>query len=142
MIYIYTDGGARGNPGPAAIGVYIIDSDGEKITGFGKTIGEATNNAAEYQAVLEALLFLRNNKDHFKLQKVTCSLDSLLVYSQLVGVYKIKHAPLKELWIKIREIEAELGMEITYRHIPREQNTQADFYVNQALDREKLVSYK
>lgn len=134
-INVFTDGGARGNPGPSAIGVYIVKEDGKKLAGFGKKIGIATNNIAEYKAVLEALSFLNENKKNLK-QYTTINffLDSQLVCSQLLGIFKVKNANLKSLLFSVREKEAELKMKILYKHIPREENTKADSLVNDALD--------
>jgi len=138
-LIIHTDGGARGNPGPAAIGV-VIEQDGKTIHEFGKKIGEATNNVAEYTAVIEALQYLRST--NYDLQStIHFFLDSLLVVEQLNGNYKIKNSKLRELSLKIRILEQDLpagrqdnGGAITYTAIPREQNKRADFFVNQALD--------
>lgn len=134
FINIYTDGGARGNPGPAAIGVYITDPNDKEIVGFGKKIGVATNNVAEYKAVLEALDWIIKNKKNLKATKIYFFLDSLLVYSQITGLYKLKDAKLRDLVFSVREKEAEVNMPTFYKYIPREQNKRADTYVNKALD--------
>lgn len=130
-IVVHTDGGARGNPGPAAIGV-VIDIDGKKEAEFGRRIGEATNNVAEYTAVIEALQYI---KTHKRKGEVNFFLDSNLVVQQLNGKFKVKEATLRELVVKIRILESEVGGTIHYNLIPREQNTRADFLVNQALDK-------
>ena len=138
-LFIFTDGGARGNPGPAGIGVYITDESKKKIAGFGESIGHATNNVAEYRAVLEALSWIIEHKDDLeKNARVSFFLDSKLVCSQITGVFKVKDANLRNLLFKVREKEAEVGLPLFYSHIPREQNTMADFFVNQALDGAKL----
>lgn len=129
-VVVHTDGGARGNPGPAAIGVAIA-VDGKKIAEFGKRIGEATNNVAEYTAVVEALTFLKNQKLDGKTEFF---LDSKLVVEQLNGRFKVKEPTLRGLLMKIRILESEIQGKITYQLIPREQNTRADFLVNRALD--------
>lgn len=141
FIHVYTDGGARGNPGDAAIGVYITDSSNKEIAGFGKKIGFSTNNVAEYTAVLEALDWIIKNKKQVRFVKKKLNitkafffLDSLLVYSQIVGLYKVKNSNLRSLLFSIREKETEAGLPIFYKHIPREQNKKADTYVNKALD--------
>jgi len=131
-LIIHTDGGARGNPGPAGIGV-VIEQDGKIIHEFGKTIGETTNNVAEYTAVIEALTYLKTRNT--QLETISFLLDSKLVVEQLNGNYKIKDAKLRELSLKIRMLEQELsGGVITYAHVPREKNKEADRLVNQALD--------
>lgn len=135
FINVFTDGGSRGNPGPAAIGVYITDSDNKIIARFGKKIGIATNNVAEYRAVLEALSWIIANKEKIeKLTKIYFFLDSKLVYSQIVGLFKIKNGDLRNLLFSVREKEAQINTPIFYKNIPREQNKKADALVNSALD--------
>ena len=132
---IFTDGGARGNPGASAIGVYITNGENKKIAGFGKTIGVATNNTAEYKAVIEALDWLIENKKNFsKDTKINFFLDSKLVCSQIIGIFKVKNAILRNLLFEVRDREAQITFPIYYKHIPREKNTKADAFVNEALD--------
>ena len=132
---VFTDGGARGNPGPSAIGVYIEDANNKKISGFGKTIGIATNNVAEYKAVIEALTWIiENKKDLGEDAKINFFLDSRLVCSQIIGLFKVKNADLRNLLFDVRQREAQINFPIFYKHIPREQNTKADAFVNAALD--------
>lgn len=134
---IHTDGGARGNPGPAAIGVVIEDErDCMVVAEFGKTIGETTNNTAEYQAVIEALNFLLRPemRERGSVQSISFYLDSTLVVNQLNGLFKIKQPHLRELLMRVRVLEQQVGGQIQYAAVPREQNSRADFFVNQALD--------
>lgn len=134
-LIVHTDGGARGNPGPAAVGVVIekvSDASTEIVTEFGKTIGETTNNVAEYTAVIEALRFLKTYDG--EKTRVDFFIDSTLVVNQLNGLFKVKDAKLRELLSKARLSEQEVGGEIRYTTIPREQNTRADALVNKALD--------
>lgn len=134
-ILIFTDGGARGNPGPAAIGVYITDDKGNKLAAIGKKIGDATNNTAEYKAVIEALSWLiKNKQDLEKYSNISFFLDSQLVYSQVKGLFKVKAESIREFIFTIREKEKELGRILLWNHIPREQNKMADNLVNLALD--------
>ncbi len=135
MIIIHTDGGARGNPGPAAIGV-VIDVDGTRFAEFGKRIGESTNNVAEYTAVVEALKYLKTQKGELKFQqnRIAFYLDSSLVVHQLNGKFKVKEPALRELIMKVRVLESEVGGVITYHHVRRQYNSRADFLVNQSLD--------
>ena len=133
FVNVYTDGGARGNPGPSAIGVYVTDSNSQQIAGFGKNIGFSTNNVAEYTAVIEGLSWILVNMESLKITKIYFFLDSLLVYSQIVGLYKVKDSGLRNLLFSLREKEAKIEMPIIYKHIPREQNKIADMYVNKAL---------
>lgn len=130
-LIIYTDGGARGNPGPAAIGVVIYEND-TMLTQFGKKIGETTNNVAEYQAVIEALRYVKNHK--MNVTEISFFLDSKLVVSQLNGVFKVKQEHLRAMINTIRVLEKEVGERITYTHVFREQNSLADAQVNMALD--------
>jgi len=134
-ISIFTDGGSRGNPGPAAIGVYIIDDKGNKLAAIGKRIGEATNNTAEYKAVLEALAWLIENKQNLQENaKIAFFLDSQLVYSQIKGIFKVKSESIRELIFTVREKQAQLALPLEWNHIPREKNKMADEMVNLALD--------
>jgi len=134
---LFTDGGARGNPGPAAIGVFIRDDSGTKISGFGKKIGVSTNNIAEYKAVIEALFWILKNREKLsKTVKINFFLDSNLVFSQITGLFKIKNSQLRDLLFQVRQMELEINIPINYSYVPREKNKDADKYVNLALDRE------
>lgn len=129
-IIIHTDGGARGNPGPAAIGV-VIDAPGHPSTHLSACIGETTNNQAEYQAVLHAMTALEQLAD---VSSVSFLLDSELVVRQLKGEYKIKNADLALHATEIhRRIDA-LGYPVSFAHVRRAENAQADALVNAALD--------
>lgn len=131
-LLIQTDGGARGNPGPAAIGI-VIRNRNKLLVQHGEKIGVATNNVAEYSAVLWALRWLVENVAP-DIKKIHFFLDSLLVVQQLNGVFKIKNEKLRELLFAIRGEEARITVPIIYSHIRREQNTEADSMVNKALD--------
>lgn len=126
---IYCDGGARGNPGPAAYG-FVARSGGKIVKEGNGYLGVATNNFAEYTAVVEALKWA---KEKFYGQDIKFFLDSLLVASQLSGTYKVKNPTIREFVFKIRTLESDFG-QITYTHVPREQNKDADRLVNEALD--------
>ena len=130
---IFTDGGARGNPGPAAVGVVIFDEHGKGIHRFGRAIGETTNNVAEYQAVIDALGWVEGQLK--KPEIINFFLDSMLVAKQLSGNWKIKQAHLRELAVRVGTLIGKLGVKVTYTPIPRERNSEADFLVNQALDK-------
>lgn len=134
MIKVFTDGGARGNPGPAGIGVYIVDENNKKICGFGKKIGIATNNTAEYKAVVAALSYLLEHREAIKDKKISFFLDSKLVCSQITGLFKVKDSNLRALLFLVREKEGELGISVSYSYIPREENREADQLMNMALD--------
>lgn len=138
---IFTDGGARGNPGSAAVGVVIKNEQDQIIDKFGKTIGISTNNVAEYTGVIEALKFLlitNNKKLITNTEGIEFFLDSELVVSQLNGIFKVKNSNLKQLLIKVRELEGEIGGNVSYSSIPREKNRLADSLVNQALDNDRI----
>lgn len=133
-IKIYTDGGSRGNPGPAAIGVYISDGNNKELAKIGKKIGEATNNVAEYSAITEGFTWVLANKGKHDISEVYFYMDSQLAYSQIVGLYKVKNERIRGFIFEIRQKEAELGVPVFYNHIFREKNKKADLMVNLALD--------
>lgn len=121
---IYTDGAARGNPGPAGVGVYIPPHGR-----FKKFIGQTTNNVAEYSAVLFAL----EKAKQLRAQEVRILMDSQLVAEQLSRHFRIKDKALASLFVKIWN--ASIGFKkISYQYIPREQNKIADALANQAID--------
>lgn len=134
-ITVFSDGGSRGNPGPAAIGC-IIKPQNFKIS---KCIGVATNNQAEYKAVIAALEWMVENREE-KIEdrdlEIEFFLDSKLVVEQLNQKYKLKNEGLKPLFWQIRSLILELSCPIIFKHIPREQNQEADKLVNEALDRQ------
>lgn len=133
-ISIFTDGGARGNPGPAALGVYIEDENGKELGRIGKTLGETTNNVAEYSAILEGFNWAVENKQSQSIEAITFYMDSQLAYSQLTGLYKVKNDRIRQFVFSIRQKESELSLPVYYKHIPREKNKKADYMVNLALD--------
>ena len=135
MIAIFTDGGSRGNPGQAGIGVYAVDENGKVLYAYGKAIGIATNNVAEYSAVLQALDWLIGYLKEHPAEQVNFFLDSLLLVSQINGVYKVKNEALQKLLWLVREKEAQIKAMLRYSHIPREKNKEADRLVNEALDK-------
>jgi ribonuclease HI len=129
-LIIYTDGGARGNPGPAGIGAVVYSGEKRKITEISEFIGEATNNQAEYKAVLAAL----ETAKQLGAKEVVMYLDSELVVQQLNQKYKIKNKDLALLFVKIWNLS--IGFKkITYHHIFRELNKEADKLVNKAIDK-------
>lgn len=136
---IYTDGGARGNPGPAAGGVVIKNDKNEVILKTSKYFGETTNNQAEYEALI---LALQKAKGIFKAQKIKnkkieCYLDSELVVKQLNHEYKIKDEGMQKLFINVWNLTLDFD-NVKFIHIPREKNKLADEMVNRELNsREK-----
>lgn len=134
-IVAYTDGGSRGNPGPAAIGVYIQDANGTGLKEVAEYIGNSTNNFAEYQAVATALetlkkMYGKKTKDMaFELR-----MDSELVKKQLNYEYQIKDPGLVPLFIGIHNLRVSSFPNLTLTHVPREKNKEADRLVNEAMD--------
>ena len=133
-LFIYTDGGSRGNPGPAAIGVYIEDGKGVVLQKIAQKIGETTNNVAEYAAVIKALEWFKTSSFKSAISNLYFFLDSRLVVNQINGLFKVKNGNLRNFILKIRELEQETKTKISYQLIPRRKNWQADKLVNQALD--------
>lgn len=141
ILNVFTDGGARGNPGPAATGVYVADEKNNQIAGFGKLLGEATNNVAEYKAIIQALDWIIENKKILDQNcRINFFLDSKLACSQILGLFKVKNLFLKDLLLDVRDREGQIGLPMYYKHIPREKNTEADKYVNLTLDENRDVS--
>ena len=133
-ITIHTDGGSRGNPGPAAIGV-SCDHQEQNLFEISEFIGETTNNVAEYTAVIRALQKIQATG--IKAKKVLFILDSELIVNQLLGKYKIKDTKLKELNALVQHLKSDLkslGIEFRIKHVLRQENKVADKLVNSALD--------
>jgi ribonuclease HI/predicted kinase len=127
-VILYTDGAARGNPGPAAIGVVLTDAQGNEIEAFGEGIGRTTNNEAEYRAVLRGLERAAQHAD-----EVVIRTDSELLAQQLNGAYRVRAANLKPLHDQAQRALARFK-HVTVTHIPRDQNRRADALANTALD--------
>ncbi len=134
-IVMFTDGGARGNPGPAGIGIVLYADDGNGnqtlIGEIKRYIGEQTNNVAEYTALITGL----EEAQRLGYMNVSCFLDSELVVKQMLGQYKVKEATLQKLHAKAKAIATQIG-KVSYTHVRREKNSGADALVNQALDEE------
>lgn len=127
-ILIYTDGGSRGNPGPAASG-YVVDGKP-----YGVYLGVATNNVAEYTAILRALEQARADAGaNVGSCSVEVRMDSQLAQRQLIGRYKMKNTGLRPIFDQIKILAQQFGS-VTFVHIPREENTLADAEVNRVLD--------
>lgn len=129
-LLIYSDGGARGNPGPAAIAFLALAENGEVLTANSRYIGIRTNNQAEYEALITALEYAAN-----KTSEVVCHLDSELVAKQLRGEYSIKNPELKKLWTKTQKLKA-CFEKTSFLNVPRThaQIQKADALVNKTLD--------
>ncbi|KKR48689.1 MAG: Ribonuclease H [Candidatus Magasanikbacteria bacterium GW2011_GWC2_40_17] len=130
QLFIYTDGGARGNPGPAAAGIVIKNVSGETISSFGEYLGETTNNQAEYRA----LIFALEKSMELGGSEITCFSDSELMVKQLNHEYKIRNVDLAPLFLKIHNLSIKFK-KISFHHIVREKNKEADKLVNQILDK-------
>ncbi|HCR42008.1 TPA: ribonuclease H [Patescibacteria group bacterium] len=134
---LYTDGGARGNPGPAAAGVVIYDAKLKEIDKFAHYLGVATNNQAEYQALILGLGRIQKLVgDSHKLAEtpVEVFMDSELIVKQLSGEYRVKNKDLKPLFAKVEELAAEFAS-VKFKHIFRDKNTLADKLLNMELDK-------
>jgi ribonuclease HI len=128
-VVVHVDGGARGNPGPAAVGVVVSDPEGAVLDEYAERIGVATNNVAEYQALLRGV----RRAAALGASEVEFVNDSELVAKQINGAYKVKHPAMKPLYEEA--IAALRGFERwTIRSVPRAQNARADALVNEALD--------
>jgi ribonuclease HI len=126
---LWTDGGARGNPGPAAYGYVLEAEDGTVLAAHGDAIGTATNNVAEYRALIAGLeKALELDVDELEVMS-----DSELLVKQMRGEYRVKKPTLRELWDEAAELERRLGS-VRYRAVRREHNELADRLVNDALD--------
>jgi ribonuclease HI len=129
---INADGASRRNPGPAAIGATIKDERGRRLASISKRIGRATNNQAEYQALIAAL----EKAIAMGARQVDIRLDSELVVKQMKGRYRVKNAVLRSLYLRVGELLSQLEG-FTISSVPREQNTEADQLANRALTRDK-----
>lgn len=136
FLTIFTDGGSKGNPGAAAIGIVCYDSNKKELFRYRKDIGIATNNEAEYEAVITALRLIKENYKDYQntlsepVKGLNFNCDSQLVVRQLCGEYKIKTDHIRELVLRVNTLENQLNIPVTYTHIPREQNKLADALVN------------
>jgi ribonuclease HI len=132
---IYTDGGSRGNPGPAAIGVVIASQDGTLKKSYGEYIGEKTNNEAEYRAVIFALQKLKQLiGSKAKTAQVDFRCDSELLVKQMNGEYKISNPGIQQFFIEIWNLKLDYAS-VSFTHVYREDNKEADKMVNIALDK-------
>jgi ribonuclease HI len=123
-----TDGGARGNPGPAGAG-FVLERDGEVVVRGGAFLGETTNNIAEYEALIWGL----ENAADAGASNLIAYADSELVVKQMTGEYKVKHAGLKPLFARARDLSRALG-HVDFVHVRREDNRLADELANEAMD--------
>jgi ribonuclease HI len=136
-ITIYIDGGSRGNPGPAGIGTVIIDENKKTVKEYSQYLGQATNNEAEYQALIFALKKTKSlfGKDKIKKYSINIFSDSELLVNQMTGRYKIINPKIQPLFLKAWNLIIDCG-QVSFQPLSREKNKQADSLVNQALDQE------
>jgi len=134
-IIIYTDGGSRGNPGPAAIGVVFCNERGQVIKEYSEYLGEATNNEAEYEAVIFALKKFKAlfGKKLAQNTEIEIKSDSELLVKQLAGKYKILEPDIQQLFLQVWNSKIDFK-EVKFKLISREKNKEADRLVNEALD--------
>lgn len=133
---IHADGGSRGNPGPAGAGAMIRDELGNAVASVSRYLGTRTNNFAEYEAVILALETLAKivGTKRVPATQVEIKMDSELVVKQMRGVYKVKHPTMKEQYARLVHT-AGAFKDISFTHVPREQNSDADALANEAMDR-------
>jgi ribonuclease HI len=129
LITAYFDGGARGNPGPAGYGVYIVDDKGEMVAELSGSLGIATNNVAEYHGLIAALQWAADRD----LKQIAIKGDSLLLVEQMRGNYKVKNEGLKPLYLKARMLVMQIG-DVSFEHVRREHNKDADRLSNVGMD--------
>ena len=134
-IITYTDGGSRGNPGPAALGVVICDHAGKILNEYSQALGRKTNNEAEYEAVIFALKKVKQlyGKEKAKKMRVEMRMDSEFVVKQMTGKYKIEDERMAMLFIAVWNLKLDFA-NVDFVHVRREQNKDADRMVNEALD--------
>lgn len=135
LLKIFTDGGSRGNPGPAGVGVHVVDQNDELVHDEDHFLGESTNNVAEYRAVLAAIAWLKEFTSANQVEKVEFYLDSKLVVEQVKKNWKINQAHLLELAKEVWQNLSSLPCPYSFTHIRREKNQAADLLANQAMDR-------
>jgi ribonuclease HI len=129
LLTVSCDGAARGNPGPAGVGVSITGGSGEVVAEIGEGIGDTTNNVAEYTAVIEGLKRARA----LGATRVRLRSDSQLLINQITGVYRVKTPHLQPLHRQVRSLASGFA-QITFEHVPREQNKEADRLANVGVD--------
>lgn len=131
----YTDGGARGNPGPAALGVVICDARGNVLKKYGEYLGTTTNNEAEYRAAISALKKLKAliGKEKAKKSDVHMRADSEFLVKQMTGRYKVENENMQKFFLDLWNLTIDFK-KVSFEAIPREQNKAADAMVNEAID--------
>ncbi len=133
---IHADGGARGNPGPAGAGAIVRDEFGVSVASVSKFLGTQTNNFAEYEAVILAFEELTKivPSEERETTEVIVKLDSELIVKQMNGLYKVRHPVLREQKARLSQVAAAFGT-VSFTHVPRAENSDADALANEAMDR-------
>jgi ribonuclease HI len=129
LITAYFDGGARSNPGPAGYGVYVVDDAGNVLAELSGSLGNTTNNIAEYNGLIAALQWAVDNK----VTQITIKGDSLLIVEQMRGNYKVKNEGLRPLHMQARMLVMQIG-DVKFEHVRRELNKEADRLSNVGMD--------
>ena len=131
-LLIYCDGASKGNPGPAAIAVEILNEDEVLVESFAKFLGDRTNNEAEYEALIAALKAARNLTE----VELECFLDSQLVVRQLNGEYQVRNPRLQRLWLEVRSLQ-QLFLKVSFFHVPRtdERIQEVDRLANSVIEK-------
>ncbi|KND50038.1 MAG: ribonuclease HI [Parcubacteria bacterium C7867-008] len=134
---LYADGGSRGNPGHAGAGAVVFDTAGKRVVEVADYLGTATNNVAEYEAVLRGLVKLHEHypDGYFQHMSLRIRMDSKLVIEQLKGAYKVKHPNLIPRYLSVKNVLARNFGTVHFEHVPREKNKDADELANKAMDR-------
>lgn len=134
---LYADGGSRGNPGPAGAGAVVFDNIGKRLVEVSDYLGIATNNIAEYEAVIRGLKKLSEAfpAEVLTSTPLTIRMDSKLVIEQLKGAYKVKHPNLVPRYFEVKNILARSFNQVAFEHVYRENNADADALANEAMDR-------
>lgn len=135
IVHAFTDGAARGNPGESGIGVIYKDEHGATLTTLSGYIGEATNNVAEYQALLACL----HGASSLKCSRLVVHSDSELMVRQLQGKYKVKDPGLKKLFVKVQRLLGDASFAFEIRHVTRDLNEEADSLANLGIDSRKRL---
>ena len=129
QVVMYTDGGARGNPGPAGAGAVVLSSEGDVLLELKRFLGTETNNVAEYTAIVMGL----QGAQELGATEVSVSMDSELAVRQLNGVYRVRNATLMKYYLEIQDLVRTFDR-VTFTHVRREKNKHADRLVNEAID--------
>lgn len=135
-ITVHTDGGSLNNPGQAAIGFHI-EQGSDRIYEHSEAIGIASNNVAEYTALIRALTYIKEKigTKELIIERILIIADSELMIKQVTGLYKVKNPDIRSLFNQVKVLEMEIGLPISYKHVLRAENAQADALVKKALGR-------